>query len=187
MGSHTAQNILYEKYSSILKKFLIKKYSQYYDIDDDVSEILIKIFLNINSFDCERGVFKSWVFSIAKNHMIDKWRTNTINVSVSNSISFSNNLEYNNTITTSNVYCIGNFNTNFITNTGQINLENCSDVTYLNSQISTTDNAFLNMKYVYGYDYCEIGKEFNLTSSTVSNRVNYIKTKLKKNNSCLIY
>ena len=28
--------------------------------------------------------------------------------------------------------------------------------------------------------YCEIGMEFNLTSSTVSNKVNYIKTKLKK-------
>jgi DNA-directed RNA polymerase specialized sigma24 family protein len=36
------------------------------------------------------------------------------------------------------------------------------------------------MKYVQGYNYCEIGKEFNTTSSTISNKVNYIKTKLKK-------
>jgi len=36
------------------------------------------------------------------------------------------------------------------------------------------------MKYVQGYGYNEIGQEFNLTSVTVSNKVNYIKSKLKK-------
>jgi DNA-directed RNA polymerase specialized sigma24 family protein len=36
------------------------------------------------------------------------------------------------------------------------------------------------MKYVQGYDYCEIGQEFNISSNTASNRVNYIKTKLKE-------
>jgi DNA-directed RNA polymerase specialized sigma24 family protein len=42
------------------------------------------------------------------------------------------------------------------------------------------------MKYLQGYDYNEIGKEFNVSSSTVSNKVNYIKTKLKKQNADLI-
>ena len=42
------------------------------------------------------------------------------------------------------------------------------------------------MKYIGGYSHCEIGKEFNLTSSTVSNRINYIKTKLKKKNAGML-
>jgi DNA-directed RNA polymerase specialized sigma24 family protein len=42
------------------------------------------------------------------------------------------------------------------------------------------------MKYVQGYDYNEIGKEFNLTSSTISNKVNYIKTKLKKDKEIIL-
>jgi RNA polymerase sigma factor (sigma-70 family) len=65
--------------------------------------------------------------------------------------------------------------------------ENNSSISYISTQISPQDFTLLDMKYVQGYDYCEIGKEFNVTSSTISNRVNYIKTKLKKNNPEIIY
>jgi RNA polymerase sigma factor (sigma-70 family) len=65
--------------------------------------------------------------------------------------------------------------------------ENCSSLNHISNQLSPSDYTLLDMKYVQGYDYCEIGKEFNLTSNTVSNRVNYLKTKLKKNNLDLIY
>ena len=51
---------------------------------------------------------------------------------------------------------------------------------YISSQIESTDFHMLKMKYCDGYNYNEISKEFNITSTTVSNRVNYIKTKLKK-------
>ena len=40
----------------------------------------------------------------------------------------------------------------------------------------------LQMKYIDGFNYKEIGEKFNITSSTVSNKINYIKTILKKNN-----
>jgi DNA-directed RNA polymerase specialized sigma24 family protein len=53
-------------------------------------------------------------------------------------------------------------------------------VSFISTQISPNDFALLDMKYVQGYDYKEIGSEFQLTSSTVSNKINYIKTKLKK-------
>jgi DNA-directed RNA polymerase specialized sigma24 family protein len=47
------------------------------------------------------------------------------------------------------------------------------------NQFTLTDCAFLNMKYSLGYNYDEIGTEFNISSNTVSNRVNYLKTKAK--------
>lgn len=199
-GNHTAQKILYDKYRIIVKNYLKHKYSNYSDIDDDVSEIMIKVFYSLNSFDNSKSKFKSWVISIAKNYMIDKWRCNTItlnssdcmvNFSDSNGFSISNNADFtlndNVTFTTNNSgnMFIGDGIFSMTYDSGCY--ENCSSVNYISEQLSPQDFTLLDMKYIQGYDYCEIGKEFNLTSTTVSNKVNYIKTKIKKNYSKDIY
>ena len=139
---------------------------------------MIKIFLGLKSFDVTKAKFKSWTISIAKNYLIDKWRVNTL-VLTSLNTPISN--------TTDNQYTwIDNYSSN--TNNNQHpsfsvcsnnTFENNNSINYISTQLSPQDYSMLDMKYVHGYDYCEIGKEFNLTSNTVSNRVNYIKTKLK--------
>lgn len=196
-GNQKAQKILYDKYKKIVKDFISKKYSLYHDLDDDVSEIMIKVIMGINTFDNTKSKFKSWVFSITKNHMIDMWRCNTASFTSINSIgsyTISNDcLTLNNNgcyVTTDTTLSINNSPTHnsFTTTCGtDIEFENCSSVNYISEQLSPKDFTLLDMKYVQGYDYGEIGKEFNVTSSTISNRVNYIKTKLKKNNSEIIY
>lgn len=193
-GSPQAQEKLYNKYKKSVKNFLKGKYSLYYDLDDDVSEIMIKVFMNLNTFDSTKSKFRSWVFSIAKNYMIDKWRSKSCTATLS-----AGNPTY-----TSSVDCQGIAvnNSGFITASNVNNMafvsngtctscnsefENCSSINYISTQLSPTDFTLLDMKYVLGYNYNEIGKEFNLTSSTISNRINYIKTKLKKNNAEIIY
>jgi len=177
-----SQNKLYDKYWLYVSNFIRKNYTQYNDIEDDVSEILIKIFTNLKTFDINKSEFSSWVCTITKNHMVDKWRSTNI----------SNTLEIKDGyITSSTNYC----NANISTNSGLVcceiydyysishnNYETNNTLSYLTSQLSTTDCALLTMKYIYGYNYCEIGDELNVSSTSVSNRVNYIKTKLKKNN-----
>jgi RNA polymerase sigma factor (sigma-70 family) len=183
-GNQTAQEILYKRYRKIVKKHILTKYSTYYDIDDDVSEILIKVFMNIKDFSIHKSKFKSWVFTITQNYLIDKWRcNNTCNTTIlpANASLVSNNpgTFYNNNYSLSSVDTVNsNYN---ITNSASCNFENINAVNYICSQLSPSDFTLLDMKYVQGYDYNEIGKEFQLTSSTVSNKINYIKTKLKKN------
>ena len=191
-GNPQAQEILYNKYKKSVKNFLKNKYSIYYDLDDDVSEIMIKVFMKLDTFDSTKSKFRSWVFSIAKNHMIDKWRSTSITLTGSNI-----NCTYTTTtadigvssfITSSNTATIDIGNT-FATNCcgTDYEFENCSSINYISNQLTPQDFTLLDMKYVQGYNYCEIGSEFNVTSSTISNRVNYIKTKLKKNNPEIIY
>ena len=165
-----------------------KKYSIYYDLDDDVSEIMIKVFMNLSSFDVEKSKFRSWVFSIAKNHMIDKWRNNTITLTGNSCITIDVTNNGGNYVTSTDTSVI-DFNTNTTTNccASSMELENSSSISYVSDQLTPQDFTLLDMKYVQGYTYNEIGCEFNLTSSTISNKVNYIKTKLKKNNPEIIY
>lgn len=181
-----AQEILYNRYNDIVKNFLNSKYSGYKDIEDDVSEIMIKIFLKLKSFDIHKSKFKSWVFTIANNHMIDKWRNTSISLTGSNTncvFSYTTselNTDESTTDTVTNY--IGESIYSTTTCAADYEFENCNSVDFISEQLTPQDFTFLDMKYVLGYSYDEIGTEFNLTSSTVSNKVNYIKTKLKKNN-----
>lgn len=187
-GSQEAQEILYEKYKKIITDYIGSKYSLYYDIEDDVSEIMIKIIMGIESYDSKKSRFKSWAISIAKNHMIDKWRSNAGNpITLA---SGSSSVTLNCTTTSDSLYITSdstNFHDTYNTFTSccgaGIEFENCSSINHISNQLSAQDFTLLDMKYVQGYDYTEIGNEFNVSSSTISNRVNYIKSKLKKNNS----
>ncbi|MDA3781545.1 MAG: sigma-70 family RNA polymerase sigma factor [Bacteroidales bacterium] len=194
-GNQKAQELLYYKYKIIVENYLRSKYSKSYDIDDDVSEIMIRVIMNLSTFDINKSKFKSWVFSITKNHMIDKWRNNTITLTGSNTNctysysttgEFTLNSNYNTTTSNSGI-----FNESSLITTSYCSadyeVENCSSINYVSTQLTPQDYTLLDMKYVQGYNYNEIGTEFNLTSSTVSNRVNYIKTKLKKDNPEIIY
>lgn len=197
-GDQVAQETFYNKYKKIVKDFIRSKYPKLNDTDDYVADILIKVFYSLDKYDQEKSSVKSWVLVITKHYMIDVWRTKAANGTFCNSsLSISNNgmatgqLTVNGTpigwadeatITTS----MSSFGTgSFTTSNADCEFENCNTVCYLSTQLSPMDFSLLNMKYVQGYDYNEIGKEFNLTSSTVSNRINYVKTKLKKNNTTI--
>lgn len=196
-GNQQAQEILYEKYKLSVTNFLKRKYSVYYDLDDDVSEIMIKVFMNLENYDKTKSKFRSWVFTIAKNHMVDKWRNNSITLTGTNTncvISYSTtttgDISGNSSfITSSNTGAI-DINNNFTTTnccSADYEFENCSSINFISDQLTPQDFTLLDMKYAQGYSYNEIGSEFNLSSNTVSNKVNYIKTKLKKNNPEIIY
>ncbi len=186
-----AQEILYKKYSKLVKDFLKNKYPKHHDVDDDVSEIMIKVFMNLNVFDKNKSKFMSWVFSIAKNHMIDKWRNNTITLTGNNTTCTisTEEVSYDNFYNTTTDTTIINLNNSYTTSncSADYNFENCSSINYISGQLTAQDYTLLDMKYMQGYNYNEIGSEFNVTSTTISNRINYIKTKLKKNNSEIIY
>ena len=183
-----AQEILYNKYKKVINDFLKNNYPKHYD-DDDVSEILIKVFMNIKDFSENKSKFKSWVLSITKNYMIDKWRCTATcrttilpanaNIALT-SCSYSAGGYFNNAFTINDANSLSVSNSGTAVNSTSCTFENVNAVNFISSQISPLDFALLDMKYMQGYDYKEIGSEFQLTSSTVSNKINYIKTKLKK-------
>lgn len=157
--------------------------------------------MNLATFDPAKSKFKSWVISIARNYMIDKWRCNQLQCGGIGTITLCSDPQYTVTVGYNGQVSSGDvfYNTSEVTFTSSnagingfvalnntftacdgINFENCSSLNYISQQMSTQDYTLLDMKYMQGYDYCEIGKEFNLSSDTVSNRVNYLKTKIKK-------
>lgn len=198
-----AEKIFFEKYGKIIRDFLCWKYPKLKnsgDIDDYTSEILFKVYENLYKYNSEYDL-KSWIRVIANNYVIGKWRGDKMKYvslndyktdSTSNSISSLNYKtlstkldDFNSSINNSQAIMSDSMFSTYVTNNSCITqnmneFETCDSINFITTHLSPEDYTMLNMKYVEGYNYCEIGKEFNLTSSTVSNKVNYIKAKLNK-------
>lgn len=184
-GDRESEGLLYDKYQKILHCYLRNKFPTYQDIEDDVSEILIKMFVSFDSYDQEKGKFKTWSITIANNYMIDKSRSSTfinssgfINVDFNNISTNTSVSNYNNSSSCIDLSDMSSTHTSACFSNG---FDNCSAVSYVNDYLDSCDFTFLNMHYGLGYSYSEIGTEFNITSNTVSNRVNYIKSKIRDN------
>jgi len=177
-GNKIAENKLYNKYYNIVKNYIKINYPSNINIDDDVSEIMIKIFTNLNKFDKNKSKFISWVYKIAKNHMIDKWRLASL--SPVKTITIDNSNSYFSCYYDCNNSTISNYDYNIT----RIDCSVDKILYYISTQLTSVDYEMFYMKYVDGCSYNEIACQYQLTSSTVSNKINYMKTKLKKSMLC---
>ncbi len=177
-GNDGAYEKIYNIYKERISNFLYKKYIYNTEHDDDVSEILIKIFENLNKFDESKSKFDTWVIMIAKNYMIDKSRKHTpIYVSFTSNTFTSDNIAYGSTPTTSNSF-------NMVepisySSSPHDTLENRDSLNFISNNISINDFTMLTMNSE-GYSYNEIAQEFNSDESKISNKLNYTRSKIKK-------
>lgn len=174
-GDKKAEEILYNKCRKIIKLFLIKKYKNYDDIEDDVSEIIIKIHCNISKFNINESKFTTWIINIAKNYMYDKHKSNTNKLKF-NTCSYTASFDLS-IINHTESDCILLSTSNTTENT----LISNDGYNFLSNSVSCADFNLLNMKYVSGYNYDEISCEMNYDSSAqAANKINYLKAKIKK-------
>ncbi len=64
---------LIDKYTSPLYNFTVRLTDKE-NAPDIIQDVFIKIWKNINSFDIEKSSFKTWLFTIAQNTIVDFWR-----------------------------------------------------------------------------------------------------------------
>lgn len=186
-GNKKAEEQLYLIYKPKLSRLLKKKFPYNNDHDDDVSEILIKIFESIKNYDSTKSKFSSWVSNITKNYMIDKSRKQKpvyVNFSSFNtnndSLNYSSENTASMTLTMSSCSSINFVEPQSFSNNPYEDLEINDSLNFISNRIGVSEFSMLSLKYKDGYDYKEIGSEFNMKDSQVSNRINYTRSKLQK-------
>ncbi len=65
---------LYELYIDMIYGFVMKRVGHTETTEDIVSDIFRKVFLHLDGFDSSKASFKTWVFQIANNTLIDFYR-----------------------------------------------------------------------------------------------------------------
>jgi len=66
---------LYDKYFDKIYRFLYYKTSHRETAEDLTSDVFHKALLGIKKFKLKKGTFQAWLFSIARNRVIDYYRT----------------------------------------------------------------------------------------------------------------
>lgn len=176
-GCPKSENKLYEYIVKIVNDFILRKYtSNITTIEDDVSEITIKVFAKLSEYDESISSFKTWITRISNNYMVDKWRCSQMNGGFVRFDDYTYTLN-GEVKTNGDLYQINNTIDNSVAFDSTMSINN--SLSFIESNISSNDYAMLKMKYYYGYSYNEIGNEFNVTSSTVGSRINYVKSIIK--------
>lgn len=166
-----AENKLYAKY---YRKVLGKVRSYRHDSEsakDITSDILIKIFTNLENYSTEKSNFGSWVMSITNNHLIDLYRKdkNKIDTVSYNAVNFDGDIEES-----KNIYA----------NTVSYSMEDDflikEDVDTALSTLKESESELMVLKFFYGYDNSELGYHYNMSNDKISFKINYIKKKLNK-------
>lgn len=175
-GNSKAYEKIYTIYKERVNNFLYKKYSYNSEHDDDVSEILFKVFQKLKDYDVNKSKFDTWVILMAKNYMIDKSRKHKpVYVSFTSNTFTSDNIAFDsNSTPTFNMVEPQSY-----LNSPHDVLETSDSLSFISNKISVNDFSMLVMNSE-GYSYDEIAKEFGSDESKISNKLNYTRTKIKR-------
>jgi len=69
---------LYDKYFSQMYGYIFKRTGQRELTEDIVSNVFIKVFTNLNEYKAKNNSFKSWLYKIATNTLIDHFRKSSV-------------------------------------------------------------------------------------------------------------
>jgi RNA polymerase sigma-70 factor (ECF subfamily) len=153
---------LIDKYTSPLFNFSVHLTGKE-NAPDLVQDTFIKVWKNINSFDISKSSFKTWIFTVAKNTIIDFWRKTKNDKGVKKILSFSD-LESDNS------------DNSFSENIKDENplqdkiLEKLEDSEILNNSINKLKKSYqviLILHYQEEMTFDEIGKVLNKPLNTV--------------------
>ncbi len=81
-GDREAFGVLYDRYAEKIYRFVYFKVLNKDVAEDIVSAVFIKGYEKIGSFNANKGTFSQWIYSIARNTVIDHYRTNRKNVDI---------------------------------------------------------------------------------------------------------
>lgn len=73
-GESTAFGELYDRYSKKIYRYVYYKIFNKEVTEDIVSDVFYKALERIDSYDPKKGLFSAWLYRIARNTVIDKYR-----------------------------------------------------------------------------------------------------------------
>lgn len=90
--------LIYDDFFDKIYRFIYYKTHHKQTAEDLTSKTFIKALEKINSFNFRKGLFSSWIYRIARNNVIDYYRTNKKNLDISGIWDLGESKDFNKTI-----------------------------------------------------------------------------------------
>lgn len=152
---------MYEEYFPKIYNYIFYRLLSREDTEDVVSEVFIKVAKYAHSFDSGKASFKTWIFTIAKNTLINHYRAAKNNLSLDDeeagiepSINFEEQLE-------------------------QISTEKRRTLYEELSKLKEKERLIIYYKFFEGYNNRQIAMLFDMNDSTVGTIVSRTLKKLR--------
>jgi len=81
-GEREAFGALYDRYLPAIYRFILLKVGSEPDAQDICHQVFLNAWQNIGRFRLQGHPFSSWLYKIARNAVIDHWRTKKTNVDI---------------------------------------------------------------------------------------------------------
>jgi RNA polymerase sigma-70 factor, ECF subfamily len=171
-------NDLYKRYNKDLLSFILFKTHQDYDLSQDVLSLTFtKAYNNLFSFDSTKSNIRTWLYNIAKNLIVDHYKSKLVKEKAINISSYvdQNGKEYlNEKISNDNNYSNNDIENHFERET----LSND-----INKAIDSIENplykAIIESLLHENLSYIELSDKYNVPIGTVKNIINRSRKQLQ--------
>lgn len=82
------EDALYEEYHIKVLRYIQSKVNDYYLAEDLCSDVFVKIYEKLDTFDNKKASISTWIFTITRNKLIDYYRTRKINVEIPENLAY---------------------------------------------------------------------------------------------------
>lgn len=69
---------IYDDYYLKVRNYILKKVNNYHLAEDLCSDVFVKVYEKLDTFDSKKASLSTWIFTIARNRLIDYYRSNKI-------------------------------------------------------------------------------------------------------------
>ena len=85
MGDSLKEQV-YNDYYQKVSNYILSKINNFHEAQDICSNVFLKVYENIESFDEKKASMSTWIFTITRNTLTDYYRTNHIHVELDDNI-----------------------------------------------------------------------------------------------------
>lgn len=75
MNVFLSKDLIYTEYREKVMRYMLKKVQNPHDSEDLTSEVFLKVFKKLESFDESKASLSTWIYTVARNTVIDYYRT----------------------------------------------------------------------------------------------------------------
>lgn len=83
------KNQIYEDYHMKVLRYIQCKVNDYYLAEDLCSDVFVKVYEKLDTFDDKKASISTWIFTITRNKLIDYYRTRKVTVEIPEDLSYS--------------------------------------------------------------------------------------------------